>query len=216
MTEVLHRVADAEEGLALEAGLFEAAAPCACLWRAASPALACPAAYRRRHRRGGRTWLAGHHPSNGWWHRFVGHGCVEPRRAKTVGTGVTIEDGYRLGVSMETGATPDSFCDGAWNLSIRGRKLVGTAQRWRPLRGGRARILAHALILTDGRIAAQAVDAFHRDLGLGHVRAEVHTTLEAELGQSMPSIAALAEALKTAATRGVAEANSTASQSLTA
>lgn len=104
--------------------------------------------------------------------------------------GTTIEDGYRMlteiikrglgehGAALEVGDTLGSFCDGAWNLSFEGRKIVGTAQRWRPMPDGRRRVLAHALILTnpDIREATEAVSAFQRDLGLGLVDLEAHTS----------------------------------------
>lgn len=82
------------------------------------------------------------------------------------------------GLSAEPGATPDSFCDGSFNLAIAGRKIVGTAQRWRAGEGGR-RALAHALILFDPALDAgvAAVDALHRDLGLAPIRRDVHATI---------------------------------------
>lgn len=84
------------------------------------------------------------------------------------------------GLLAEPGATPGSFCDGAYNLAVEGRKIVGTAQRWRAGAGGR-RALAHALILFDPPLdeGVAAVDALHRDLDLGPVLREVHTTISA-------------------------------------
>lgn len=82
------------------------------------------------------------------------------------------------GLNAEPGATPDSFCDGSFNLAIAGRKIVGTAQRWRAGEGGR-RALAHALILFDPPLdeGVAAVDALHRDLGLSPIRRAVHATI---------------------------------------
>ncbi|MBB3192437.1 lipoyl protein ligase domain-containing protein [Halomonas cerina] len=43
-----------------------------------------------------------------------------------------------LGVdSADLGAVPGAYCDGRFNVRIAGRKLVGTAQRWRRVRGCR-------------------------------------------------------------------------------
>ncbi|MFT3689083.1 lipoate--protein ligase family protein [Paenirhodobacter sp.] len=99
------------------------------------------------------------------------------------------------GIRAEPGATPDSFCDGSFNLGVGGRKIVGTAQRWRA--GGRA--LAHALILFDPPLdeGVAAVDALHRDLGLPPIRREVHATIRDFLPGLMPSdfVAALKAAL---------------------
>jgi lipoate-protein ligase A len=126
----------------------------------------------------------------------------------------TIEDGYRLitgtiqdaiPADWTTGATPNSFCDGAWNLSLKGRKAVGTAQRVRPLGNGQRRILAHALILVEGDLAAgaAAVDAFHRDLSLGPIDAGVHTTLDRTIPMPGDPITTLAAALKDIAQRDI-------------
>lgn len=55
------------------------------------------------------------------------------------------EHGLRAGV----GAVPGAFCDGRYNLTLEGRKLAGTAQRWRRSRDGRPAVLAHAAVLMD-------------------------------------------------------------------
>ncbi|MDV7145867.1 hypothetical protein R3X27_24575 [Tropicimonas sp. TH_r6] len=224
MTAGLHRVEDAAEGLALEVRLFEASEPCVALWHATSPALVCPAAYGRREgfvsaalRSRARGWPVLTRPTGGGAVP-QGAGVLNLAMATTVDRGFSNEDGYRLitfpiqsvgarfGLRIETGTTEGSFCDGTWNLSCNGRKLVGTAQRWRPLADGRAHILAHALILTHGPVAAETVDAFHTDLGLGPVRREAHTTFEEELGPQGPELDDLAVALKTAARHALAEA----------
>jgi lipoate-protein ligase A len=123
----------------------------------------------------------------------------------------TIEDAYRLlvdvivrgfgalGQNLRPGETPGSFCDGAWNLSLAGRKLVGTAQHWRPVRGQRPRVLAHAMILTDDPgPGAQAIAEMHRDLGLGPIAPEVHTSIRSAFQMADIPRAALLEAAKTA------------------
>ena len=191
------------------------------VWSADAAALVCPAAYQQSPgfsmatvRSAERGWPIATRPSGGGAVP-QGKGILNLAMAATFSAGFTIEDGYRLitrpirsclaqyGLTMETGATPGSFCDGAWNLSASERKVVGTAQRWRPSRGGKVRILAHAVILTHGRIdtSAAAVDAFHRDLGLLPIRSDVHTSLEMELGRAAPEKESLAAMLIAAAQR---------------
>jgi lipoate-protein ligase A len=130
----------------------------------------------------------------------------------------SIEDGYRLitriiqnaiPAGWATGATPNSFCDGAWNLSLNGRKVVGTAQRIRPVGNGQRRILAHALILVEGDLAAgaAAVDAFHRDLSLGPIDAGVHTTLDRAIPSQREPMNTLAASLNEIAQRDILRAS---------
>lgn len=60
-------------------------------------------------------------------------------------------DGFAaLGMETEVGARPGSFCDGDFNLLHRGRKLVGTAQRWAMGADGTAICLHHCVVLTGG------------------------------------------------------------------
>lgn len=54
-----------------------------------------------------------------------------------------------FGVSVETHATPGSYCDGDYNLNIAGKKVVGTAQRVVLKKGGGKVVLAQACILVD-------------------------------------------------------------------
>lgn len=67
-----------------------------------------------------------------------------------------------LGVMAKATPVEGSFCDGDYNLAVDGRKLVGTAQRWR----GHT-CLIHALILADIDLdpAVEAVARFSHDLG---------------------------------------------------
>ncbi|MEO0771744.1 MAG: lipoate--protein ligase family protein [Pseudomonadota bacterium] len=68
----------------------------------------------------------------------------------------------RLSITAKAAPVEGSFCDGDYNLAVDGRKIVGTAQRWR----GRT-CLIHALILTDIDldIAVAAVADLSRALG---------------------------------------------------
>ena len=76
----------------------------------------------------------------------------------------------RLSVTATPQAVQGSFCDGRWNLAVRGRKLVGTAQAWRRF-GARQMVLAHALINVGADPVALTNSA---------------NLLEAELGQGTP------------------------------
>lgn len=215
MRDTLRQVSDVAAGLDFETRLFAAPDAVAGIWRATSPALVCPRAYARRE---GFSSAVAASKNRGWpvYQRRTGGGVVPQ------GVGVanlvlafnaplkfTIEDGYRLiteiiraglgghGARLQTGETPGSFCDGAWNLSVGGRKLVGTAQRWRPVRGGRPRVLAHALMLVADNIrpGAEAVAALHADLGLGPIVTKVHTSTEAAFGlTALPTAALIAAA----------------------
>jgi lipoate-protein ligase A len=55
----------------------------------------------------------------------------------------------QFGVRTDAHATPNSFCDGDYNLNIAGRKIVGTAQRVLSVRKGRKLVLAQACLLID-------------------------------------------------------------------
>ena len=225
----LERVPDAASGLALEAALFGSGEPGVLVWSAATPGLVCPAAYRNRpafdepaRRSADRGWPVNCRQTGGGAVP-QGPGVINLAISVAVGHGFTIDDGYRLitrpisscladdGLTVTTGATPGSFCDGRWNLSVGGRKVVGTAQSWRPMRDGKIRILAHALILTQGDVVpgAEAVRAFHRDLGLAvDIHPDVHATLETAFGVKHLEINHLAMELHAAAHREVADAGS--------
>lgn len=203
MKQALHRVSDAAEGLALEAEAFAGSDPSVLLWSPQTAALVCPASFQHKQ---GFNNAAQQSANRGWpvQLRPTGGGVVPQSSgvlnmalAFTTTTAFNIEAGYRLitdiirtalaphHADLTTGATPDSFCDGAWNLSVRGQKVVGTAQRIRPLRNGRRRILAHALILMDGELepGVAAVNALHANFGMPFVRTRAHTTLTSTLCQ---------------------------------
>lgn len=98
-----------------------------------------------------------------------------------------LEDSYQLlclplqqllqdyGLKAETGAVEGSFCDGRYNLQVDNRKLVGTAQRWRPAsqapeaetgaKKSAGAILAHACLLTDLDLltATEQINRLYRD-----------------------------------------------------
>ncbi|MCY4336747.1 MAG: hypothetical protein OXC60_18995 [Litoreibacter sp.] len=202
MTALIKQVADAAAGLAYEMELFTRTGLQIGMWSAQSRGLVCPAAYERRdgfleakQNSQARGWPVHLRPTGGGTVP-QGPGVDNLALAFNPARGTSIEDGYRLltdiikqgfgsnGGAFEAGDTPGSFCDGAWNLSVEGRKIVGTAQRWRPNRGGHPRVLAHALFLTTDTYAegSDVVSAFHCDLGLSPVARKAHTSLEAAFG----------------------------------
>lgn len=189
-------------GMAFEQRLFDAEGSQVGLWTSTQPSLVCPKAYARRsgfalaaQRSCSRAWPVNLRPTGGGTVP-QGPGIDNLVLAFDAPKGAVIEDVYRLlvliitqalgphGAGLATGDTPGSFCDGAWNLSAKGQKVVGTAQRWRPQKSGRSRVLAHALILTKGAFleGADAVTRFQKDLGLGAVVPGAHTSLEAAFG----------------------------------
>lgn len=221
MSSTLNHVGGVADGLALEAEAFTAEGVSICLWSPRRRALVCPANLRRkpgfddaRRNSAARGWPLHLRPTGGGAVP-QGPGALNLALAFTAGRTFTIDDGYRLITQIirnaipapwTTGATPNSFCDGAWNLSLSDRKVVGTAQRVRPIGGGQRRILAHALILVEGDVVegAGAVGAFHGDLGLGPIEADVHTTLN-EIAAAPPmEMELLASALDTSARSEIA------------
>ncbi|AAZ37159.1 lipoate--protein ligase family protein [Pseudomonas savastanoi pv. phaseolicola] len=86
-----------------------------------------------------------------------------------------------LGGQASLGEVAGAFCDGRFNVNLDGRKMVGTAQRWRQSQGGtRPVVLAHgALLLDDERVQmAGAVNRFNELCELEpRIRAESHVAL---------------------------------------
>jgi len=82
-----------------------------------------------------------------------------------------------LGVRAARGEVPGAFCDGRYDLAVAGRKLAGTAQRWRAGPGGpapeRGAVLAHAVLLVDvdREAASEALNRFYAAAG-GERRAD--------------------------------------------
>jgi lipoate-protein ligase A len=97
--------------------------------------------------------------------------------------GPLVEALARLGVDASCGKVPGALCDGDFNLVVDGRKLAGTAQRWRRLGGadrGGVAILAEAAILVDADLATlvgAANEFYHRLDVPRRIAAERHVTL---------------------------------------
>ncbi len=74
-----------------------------------------------------------------------------------------------------------AFCDGRFNVNLDGRKMVGTAQRWRQSKGGQRPVgLVHGALLLDNErdSMVSAVNTFNQACGLEQrCRAESHIAL---------------------------------------
>ena len=110
-----------------------------------------------------------------------------------------------FGIDAETAAVPGAFCDGTYNIAVGGKKLGGTAQRWRLLNVAAeatakpSAVLAHvALMCTiDLGDAIRALNRFYRDLGLDrHVDPGRHVTLADLVGPDRAEPAAIAATLR--------------------
>jgi len=104
-----------------------------------------------------------------------------------------IETGYRrlcdpicqlldeLGGTSSLGEIDGAFCDGRFNVNLDGRKMVGTAQRWRQSQGGQRPVgLVHGAMLMDDERESMvaAVNRFNKACGLEQrVRAQSHIAL---------------------------------------
>lgn len=95
----------------------------------------------------------------------------------------------KLGLKdVEIGSVPGAFCDGRYNVTIAGRKVAGTAQRWRWCEKDgekRAVVLAHAALIADGNIElmVEAVNRFCSFCGIDKsFEPDSHTSVLGSLG----------------------------------
>lgn len=102
-----------------------------------------------------------------------------------------------LGLEAGLGEVAGAFCDGRYNVTLGGRKLVGTAQRWRRRQSdGRYVVLAHGAILMQNQREDMAglVNAFYRACGLpAEIRADSHVALEERHPSPWTQVQALGE-----------------------
>lgn len=86
-----------------------------------------------------------------------------------------------LGGTSSLGEVEGAFCDGRFNVNLDGRKMVGTAQRWRQSKGGTRPVgLVHGALLLDNERESMvaAVNRFNEACGLEQrVRDESHIAL---------------------------------------
>lgn len=169
------------DGISREHALLQEGGPAVLLWQADENTLVIPAALARRAEMQAPIAMA---TEQGRLVALRGSGGgIVPQGPCTLNlamvlpcrTGFTLEDGFRLicGVVIEaltrfdivaqTGPCPGAFCDGTWNVISGGRKLAGTAQRWRTTSLGRV-VLIHTAILVHRPDAAlwHGLDALHR------------------------------------------------------
>ena len=154
----------AGDGIAEEESQFDAGRPAVLLWQSETPSITVPGSWTGRDRY---PAVSAEANALGWplATRSSGGGVV-PQGPCTLNVtmvtqirpGFSFEDGYRLicdavssallefGISSHTGTVSGGFCDGTWNINVGGRKLAGTAQRWRPIQSG-GTALSHAAIL---------------------------------------------------------------------
>ncbi len=101
-----------------------------------------------------------------------------------------------------------AFCDGAHNVAIDGRKLAGTAQRWRlmtqtPDRPSVTRVLGHIAVVCSGDLdsALDAVNGFYRAAKMDRevvrdAHISLHELIGREAAQPQPSHSASARTLR--------------------
>jgi len=192
------------DGIAREMALLQLEQPAALLWSSATPTLVLPAALMRSphvQEAAAQAERAGFPVVT----RRSGGGIV-PQGPGTLNLalvlpappGFQLEDGYRLicnslaealtrfDIRSTTGECARSFCDGTWNVLVEGRKLAGTAQRWRSSGSGPI-VLAHAAILVTRPDAAHwsAMDQLHRAAFPGSAKlcCEAHVALTDLMGE---------------------------------
>lgn len=112
------------------------------------------------------------------------------------------------GIAASTASVVGAFCDGAYNIVVAGRKLAGTAQRWRLVSTpvsepggcqGATAVLAHAAILCSGDLAAalEAGNALLEAAGEARrISPSVHVRLADLAGSDHGTPSALAGALE--------------------
>ena len=99
-------------------------------------------------------------------------------------------------------SVPNSFCDGAFNIVIGGKKLAGTAQRWKQIKDKSGQvhkaIFIHALILinTDIEASCSTINQLYQICDIeSSVNADVHINLESIIDQQI-NMNTLAKSLK--------------------
>ena len=94
------------------------------------------------------------------------------------------------GLRAQAHATPNSYCDGDYNLNIDGQKIIGTAQRVVNRKDGSKVVMAQACIILDGDMQqlVKPVNLINYLHGIDDlIKAEAHTCLSQHV-TDMPSI----------------------------
>lgn len=107
-----------------------------------------------------------------------------------------------MGFDAASASVEGSFCDGAYNLVYDGRKLGGTAQRWKMVQGPGeapvAHVLSHIAIMADMPLdsAVETMNAFYRLSGIEkEIRLERHVSLASIVGAQQAEPAKVADQL---------------------
>ncbi|MFC6276547.1 lipoyl protein ligase domain-containing protein [Psittacicella hinzii] len=96
---------------------------------------------------------------------------------------------YNIEASWQT--VEGSFCDGRFNLSVNGQKIVGTAQNWqragdKALVGDKYVVLSHALLLVgDSKYLTELTNKFERAVGTDTIYLATKTTTVNECEQGV-------------------------------
>ncbi|MFC5695177.1 lipoate--protein ligase family protein [Pseudomonas sp. GCM10022186] len=105
-----------------------------------------------------------------------------------------------MGLAGGLGEVDGAFCDGRYNVTLKARKLVGTAQRWRRRReDSRHVVLAHGAVLMENQRdpMVEVVNAFYAGCGLDdRVRASSHIALDECVGQVWTRLEALRDSYR--------------------
>ncbi len=109
---------------------------------------------------------------------------------------------HRYDLAADVCAVPGAFCDGAYNIAYQGKKLAGTAQRWRLIGGEgptrQAAVLGHVALMADADLkpAIDALNVFYEAAGIDrHIELQQHVTLAEITGRNCADPALVAEEL---------------------
>lgn len=212
------RVPTASEGIAREKHLLAARQPATLVWQPEAQALVAPTAWLRREEvqavlpeLAAVDWPVSARSSGGGAVPQV-PGTLNLSVILPVTSSFRVEHGYRLicgmmtdaltrfGIVPDTGPVNGAFCDGAWNVTVAGRKLAGTAQRWQGAPAARSALLHAAVQITPLPASVwTALDRLYQAAGQSTLpRPDAHVTL-AELIPEPARRAAFAAALAQAA-----------------
>lgn len=109
---------------------------------------------------------------------------------------------HRFGINADVCAVPGAFCDGAYNIACGGKKLAGTAQRWRLIGGEgdsrKAAVLGHVALMADVDLVPEieALNEFYVVSGIERtIELEKHATLAALAGRDQADPGSVADEL---------------------
>jgi lipoate-protein ligase A len=106
-----------------------------------------------------------------------------------------IEALKKLDIDAGYGPVDGSFCDGDYNLTINGKKLAGTAQRWKKIKSNNEEVddyavLVHAVVLCQGnlRVLINSINDFYHDCDIPpRIQENQHVMLSDTINKDMLS-----------------------------